>query len=184
MKNLIPKKVFLTKGLGKHKEKLASYEDALRNAGIAPFNLVKTSSIFPPGAELISVEEGLKLIHPGQVVFVVMSENQTDEPKRVISSSVGLAIPKDRSTYGYLSEHHSFGQDEKEAGDYAEFLAAHMLATTMGLSFVPPSTSWKEDKDYYKIKDKILYTTSITQNGVGEKGIWVSTIAAAVFIME
>jgi len=183
MINLIPKKVFLTKGLGKHKEKLASYEDALRKAGIAPYNLVNVSSIFPPGADLISKEEGLKLLSPGQVVFVVMSENQTNEAKRVISSSVGLAIPKDRSTFGYLSEHHSFGEDEKESGDYAEFLAAHMLATTMGLEFVPPNTSWKEEKDYFKIKDKILYTTSITQNGIGEKNTWVTTIAAAVFII-
>jgi arginine decarboxylase len=183
MKNLVPKKVFLTKGIGKHKEKLASFEAALRNAEIASYNLVTTSSIFPPGAELIEKKEGVKELLPGQVLFVVMSENATNEPKRVISASVGLAIPRDRSTYGYLSEHHSFGQDEVEAGDYAEFLAAHMLATTLGSTFIPPDTQWKKEKDYYKIKDKILHTTSITQNGVGEKDLWVSVIAAAVFII-
>ncbi len=178
---LVPKKVFLTKGIGKHKEKLASYEDALRNAGIAPFNLVKTSSIFPPNAELVSLEEGLKRLKHGQITFVVLSENYTNEPERLISASIGLAIPKDRSTYGYISEHHAFGQKEDEAGKYAEFLAVHMLATTLGLDFIPHDPEWKTKDEVYKIKDKILYTTSVTQVGKGEKGIWVTTIAAAVF---
>ncbi len=183
MINLVPKKVFLTKGIGKHKEKLASFEAALRDAGIAAYNIVTTSSIFPPGAKLIDKEDGINELLPGQVLFVVMSENATNEAHRVLSASVGLAIPKDRSTYGYLSEHHSFGQDEAEAGDYAEFLAAHMLATTLGSEFIPPDAKWKQKEDYYKIKDKILHTTSITQTGIGEKDLWVSVIAAAVFII-
>ncbi len=178
----VPKKVFLTKGIGKHSEKLASYEEALRKAGIAPFNLVKTSSIFPPNAELVDIKEGLKNLKPGQITFVVLSENFTNEPERLISASIGLAIPKDRSTYGYISEHHSYGQREDEAGMYAEFLAVHMLATTLGLDFIPKDPDWKKGDDTYKIKDKILYTTSVTQVGKGEKNLWVTTIAAAVFI--
>lgn len=50
---IMPKKVFLTKGVGKHKEQLSSFELALRNAKIANFNLVRVSSIFPPGCKLI-----------------------------------------------------------------------------------------------------------------------------------
>ena len=37
----VPKKIFLTKGVGKHREKLSSFEMALRSAGIAQFNLVR-----------------------------------------------------------------------------------------------------------------------------------------------
>lgn len=120
MNAVIPSRIFLTKGKGQHKEKLASFEQALRTAGIAPYNLVKTSSIFPPYCKLSSKEEGLKLLNPGQIVFIVMSENATDEAHRLISASVGLAIPNDQKHYGYLSEHHGFGQNEKEAGQYAE----------------------------------------------------------------
>jgi len=49
---MIPSSAFITKGVGKHKEKLTSFEMALRNAGIEAFNLVKVSSIFPPNCKL------------------------------------------------------------------------------------------------------------------------------------
>ena len=182
MSAIIPSKVFLTKGKGQHKEKLASFELALRLGGIAPFNLVKVSSIFPPRCKLISKEEGLKLLKPGQVVFLVISECATDEAHRQISSSIGLAIPNDPNRYGYLSEHHCFGQSEKEAGQYVEDLAAYMLATTLGVDF-DISQIWDEDKNFYKISDKIVVRTrNITQTAKGKKGVWTTAFAAAVFI--
>jgi arginine decarboxylase len=182
MDNIVPRRIFLTKGKGQHKEKLASLEQALREAGIAPFNLVKISSIFPPGCRLISKQEGIKLLHPGQIVFLVMSENATDEPHRLISASIGLAIPNDRTRYGYLSEHHSFGQDEQEAGQYAEDLAADMLATTLGKNF-DLSQIWNEDKSLYDLGDGIeVRTQNITQIARGDKGLWTTAFAAAVVV--
>ena len=182
MSEIIPTRMFLTKGKGQHKEKLASFEDALRTAGIAPFNLVKTSSIIPPRCRLISKDEGLKLLKPGQIVFLVMSECATDEAHRLISASVGLAIPNDPNRYGYLSEHHGYGQNEKEAGQYAEDLAAYMLATTLGEEF-DVRQIWDEEKNIYKISDKIVVRTrNITQTAKGKKGLWTTAIAAAIFI--
>ncbi|MCK4756340.1 arginine decarboxylase, pyruvoyl-dependent, partial [candidate division WOR-3 bacterium] len=128
----VPKKIFLTKGVGKHKEKLVSFEAALRNAGIASFNLVRCSSILPPGAPVLSKSKGLHYLSPGEIVYVVMAECSTNEPHRLIASSIGVAIPKDRNQYGYLSEYHSFGETEIKTGDKAEDLAAQMLATTLG----------------------------------------------------
>lgn len=49
----VAKKIFLTKGVGKHRERLSSFELALRNAGIAACNIVRVSSIFPPSCKLI-----------------------------------------------------------------------------------------------------------------------------------
>ena len=182
MSEIIPTRMFLTKGKGQHKEKLASFEEALRTAGIAPFNLVKTSSIIPPRCRLISKDEGLKLLKPGQIVFLVMSECATDEAHRLISASVGLAIPNDPNRYGYLSEHHGYGQNEKEAGQYAEDLAAYMLATTLGEEF-DVRQIWDEEKNIYKISDKIIVRTrNITQTAKGKKGLWTTAIAAAIFI--
>ncbi|MGH8459087.1 MAG: pyruvoyl-dependent arginine decarboxylase, partial [Nevskiales bacterium] len=126
----VPKRIFLTKGVGKHRERLSSFELALRSAGIASCNLVRVSSIFPPHCKLVARSEGLKRLRPGQVTFVVLSENSTREPHRLIAASIGLALPADKSMYGYLSEHHSFGETEDRAGEYAEELAAEMLATT------------------------------------------------------
>ena len=169
----VPRKIFLTKGVGKHREKLSSFEMALRSAGIAQYNLVRVSSIFPPHSKLISPQEGMKLMKPGQVLYVVMSENATNEPHRLVAASVGVAIPKDRSQYGYLSEHHSFGQTEKQAGDYAEDLAASMLATILG---------YDERKDIWRMSDKIVITRQVTQSAIGDRdGLWTSVVAAAVF---
>lgn len=179
---IIPKRIFLTKGKGQHKEKLASLEQALREAGIAPFNLVKISSIFPPGCQLISKQEGINSLSPGQIIFLVMSENATNEPHRFISASVGLAVPNNPNHYGYLSEHHSFGQDEREAGQYAEDLAADMLATTLGKNF-DLNEIWNEEKSLYEIGDGIeVRTQHITQTAQGKKGFWTTAFAAAVVV--
>ncbi len=180
---MMPKKVFLTKGVGKDKEKLTSFEKALRNAGIAQFNLVSISSIFPPGCKLIPKKEGLKLLKPGQILYTVISRNSTNEPHRLITASVGIAIPKDPNQYGYLSEHEGFGETEEKAGDYAEDLAATMLATILGLEFDPES-SYDEKKEIWKMSGQIIKTTNITQSAIGDKnGLWTTVVAAAVFIL-
>ena len=179
---LVPKKIFFTTGVGVHKEKLTSFEMALRDAKIAQHNLVRVSSIFPPHCKLISRGQGLKYLHHGEVVFAVVAENSTKEPHRLLASSIGLAIPADRNTYGYLSEHHSFGQTESAAGDYAEDLAAQMLATVRGVEF-DPDTSYDERKEIWKISGEIYRTLSVTQSAVGDKrGRWTTVVGAAVLI--
>jgi arginine decarboxylase len=181
---MVPKKLFLTKGVGKHKERLTSFELALRDAGIAAQNLVRVSSIFPPHCKLISRKEGLKFLYPGEVVFAVVAENSSREPHRLVASSIGVAIPADRSTYGYLSEHHSFGETDNQAGDYAEELAAEMLATTLNVEF-DPDKSWDEKKEVYRLSNKIVRTANMTQSAIGDrKGLWTTTIAAAILIFE
>jgi len=178
----VPKRMFLTKGVGKHREKLTSFELALRSAGIAACNLVRVSSIFPPRCKLVSRSEGVKQLKPGAVTFCVMSENSTREPHRLIAASIGIAIPSDRNMYGYLSEHHSFGQTEEVAGEYAEELAAEMLATTLGVEF-DPDRSWDEKKEIYRISNKIVRTMNITQSAIGDKrGLWTTVLAAAILL--
>ena len=183
-KSMVPRRLFFTKGVGRHKERLTSFEMALRDAGVASQNLVRVSSIFPPNAKLISRKEGLTYLSPGEVVFAVIAENSTREPHRLVTSSIGVAIPTDRNTYGYLSEHHSFGETEEQAGEYAEELAAEMLATTLDVEF-DPDKSWDEKKEIYKISNKIVRTANVTQSAVGDKrGLWTTTLAAAILIFE
>ncbi len=178
---LVPKSAFVTKGVGKHKEKLTSFEMALRNAKIAEFNLVKVSSIFPANCKLIQRSQGLKKMEAGQIVYLVMSENATNEPNRLVAASAGIAIPKDHSRYGYISEHHSFGQNDTVAGEYAEDLAAYMLATTLGAPF-DPDRSYDEQKDIWEISGHIVKTRNITQSAVGDKNrLWTTVVAAVVF---
>jgi arginine decarboxylase len=179
---MIPKYFFLTKGVGKHKEQLQSFELALRDAGIQFCNLVNVSSIVPPGCEQVPREKGLKMVQPGEITFVVLARNATNEAHRLIVSSIGVAIPSGKNQYGYLSEHHTFGQTDDKAGDYAEDLAATMLATTMGIQF-DPETAWDERKQLFKTTGMIIRTANITQSATGDKnGLWTTVIAAAVFV--
>jgi len=181
---MIPAKVFFVKGVGVNKDRLASFEAALRNAGIEKFNLVNVSSIFPPKCQIVTREHGLKYMHPGQIVFCVLARNDTDEPNRLISAAIGLAVPKNRDNYGYLSEHHAFGEKGEKSGEYAEDLAATMLATTLGVPF-DPEKAWDERKQQYKASGHIFKTTHICQSAEGHKnGLWTSVIAAAVFVTE
>ena len=184
MNNFVPKKMFFTKGVGRHKEYLQSFEMALRDACIAEFNLVTVSSIFPPNCKRVSREEGKKVLSPGQVVFVVMARNATNEPNRLISASIGLAQPSDSNNYGYLSEHHTFGETEQKSGEYAEDLAATMLASTLGLEF-DSNAAWDEREQVYKSSGKIFKTTNITQSAEGHKeGLWTTVVAAAVLVLD
>lgn len=179
---MVPKTCFLTKGKGVHKEKLTSFEMALRDASIAPLNLVRVSSIFPPNCKILSAQEGVKLLRPGQIAFAVMSESSTNEPHRLIAASIGIAIPREKNFFGYLSEHHSYGETEKEAGDYAEDLAAGMLATTLGLDF-DADKSWDANREIYQLSDHIVAARNITQSAVGNKDhLWTTVVAASIFV--
>ena len=174
-------KMFLTKGIGQHREKLVSFELALRDASLAPYNLVRVSSIFPPHCEIIPIDDGIKELKPGQIVHAVISDCASDENHRLIAASVGIAIPRDRNQFGYLSEHHSYGQDHKVAGDYAEDLAAQMLATILGIKF-DPDQSYDERQDLWKLSEEIVRTQNITQTGIGQNGLWTTVLAAAVLL--
>lgn len=178
---MIPQRVFFTKGVGVHKEQLESFEAALRDAGLSPFNLVNVSSIFPPQCKKIFPKDGLKILKPGQIVYWVVSRNATNEPNRLIAASVGCALPSNPDQYGYLSEHHSFGETEKKVGEYAEDLAASMLATTLGIEF-DSNEAWDERRKIYRMSGKFIRTTNVAQSAIGHKnGLWTTVIAAAVF---
>src|SRR3989338_1588420 len=182
MRGFVPDKLFLTKGVGRHREKLQSFEMALRDAGIAQYNLVRVSSIFPPRCKIIPRAKGIELLNAGEVVFCVLYDNATNEPHRLVAASVGLALPKNPDHHGYLSEHKSFGQTEQQAGDYTEDLAAEMLATTLGVPF-EADKSWNDRKNLWTISGEIVKTLNITQSAIGDKnGLWTTVLAGAIFV--
>lgn len=183
-RQFVPKKMFFTKGVGYHRNKLQSFELALRNSGIQVCNLVKVSSIFPPDCRIISRDVGIRLLQPGEVTFVVMAEEATNEPNRLVSATIGLARPKDHQQYGYISEHHGFGQTAKESGDFAEDLAATMLASTLGIE-LDPEVAWDERKNVYNVGTRRFVSRAIAQSARGHKrGLWTTVLACAVMLLE
>ena len=180
---LVPQEVFFTRGVGKHRNKLQSFEMALRRAGIETCNLVRVSSILPPKCRIISRAKGLEQIRPGQVTFVVLAESATDEPSRLVGAGIGLAQPAEGHQYGYISEHHGFGMTEKRIADLVEDMSATMLATTLGIEF-DPETAYDDRKEIYRMSGKIVRTRACVQTAEGDKtGLWTTVVAAAVFLL-
>ena len=178
----VPKKAFITKGVGVHSTKLQSFEDALRDAKIEQYNLVYVSSIFPPQCEFVTVDQGLKESCPGQILHCVMARNQTNEKGRLVGSSIGIARPSDSSMYGYISETHEFGKEERELGDFSEDLASTMLATTLGVDF-DPEKDYDERRDLYFMSGKIVESMSNPCVTKGVKDKWTTVVSAVVFII-
>lgn len=159
---LIPRKVFFTSGVGTHPEYLESFEVALRDAGIEKFNLVTVSSILPPNCEIVSREEGLEELSPGEIVFCVMSRISSNEPGKMLSASVGCALPQKTNRHGYISEYHAYGETAQDVGDHTERLAKSMYST------------WANEVP--------LRTLSFPRSfSVDEHGDWMTVISAAVF---
>ena len=177
----IPNSFFLTNGIGVHRERLTAFELALRDADIEQQNLVSISSILPPSCSEVERQKGAETLQPGEITFAVMARTETDEPGRRIHSSIGLARPSDPSMYGYISEHHGYGMTREQSGDYAEDLAASMLASTLGIEF-DSDTAWNERKRVYETSNLIIGSKSITAYAEGdESGRWTCVVAAAIF---
>jgi arginine decarboxylase len=184
MNKIIPKRMFFTKGIGYHRNQLQSFELALRSAGIEKCNLVYVSSILPPDCQIIPKDSGINQLKAGQITFVVLSRADTNEPNRLISAAIGLARPKNNNQYGYISEHHAFGEIMKKSADFAEDLAATMLASTLGIE-MDPNVAWDERKQAYKVGNKLFVSRSIAQSARGHKdGLWTTVVAAAVMLLD
>ena len=181
---LVPKRFFLTRGIGYHKDKLGSFEMALRDAGIEVCNLVSVSSILPPECEEIPAEEGIRELKScaGAITFCVLSRLESDEPHRLLSAAVGIAKPMDPRQYGYLSEYHPFGKTDAECGDYAEDLAAEMYASARGFE-IDVDKAYLEAEDLWLIGGERVKTYHISVDASPQPGSWCSVLAAAVFLI-
>ena len=184
MAPMVPSRIFFTRGVGKHRHNLESFEAALRNAGIAQANLVKVSSIHPPGCKIISRRAGLAKLVPGQITYCVMAEACTNEPNRLVSAGIGLAIPAKGDQFGYISEHHGYGMTERKTADFVEDMAASMLATTLGIEF-DPDLDYDERREVYRMSGQIVRTRAVVQTAEGDKnGKWTTVVAAAIFLFD
>ena len=112
-----------------------------------------------------------------------MARADTNEHGRLVASSVGIAIPKDKSKWGYLSEVHGHGMNQQQAADMSEDLAAGMLGTTLGFE-VDPDKAWSEKEQVYQSSGLIIRTSNITQTASGQQNLWTTVVAIAMFIFD
>ncbi len=179
----VPKAVFFVKGKGFHRSKLGSFEQALRDACIGKYNLIKVSSILPPNCIEVSKKKGLAQLRDGQVIYTVLSRANSNEYNRIAIASIGVAKPTEQGICGYLAEYHAFGVKPEKVGEFAEDLATEMLATTLNIPF-NSEANYDEKQEIFKINSKIIETKNITEYAtVRDENEWLTVIAAAVFIV-
>jgi arginine decarboxylase len=179
---LVPKAVFLTKGVGVHSERLNSFEEALRDARISSINLVTVSSIVPPYCQLLDIEEGLKLLSPGQLTFSVISKCDCNEEGRLMSAAVAILLPDNPDDYGYISEFHSHGMEAEEVEDWVCDQAAELYASAKGLK-INWKRAWSPIDEKYTLAERSFSPKYVVSMASGKKDKWVTTVAAAVFIL-
>lgn len=79
---------------------LSAFDSALMKVGLADYNLLKVSSIFPPGAQLV---DGVDL-PAGSVVPCVYTSFVLEARKEKIAAAISLGIPKDTGKAGVVME--------------------------------------------------------------------------------
>ncbi len=179
---LVPRAVFLTKGVGVHSERLNSFEEALRDARISSLNLVTVSSIVPPRCRLLDIEEGLKQLSAGQLTFTVMSRCDSDEEGRLMAAAVAILLPENPEDYGYISEFHGYGMEVEEVEDWVCDQAAELYASAKGLK-INWKRAWSPEDEKYTLAERSFSPKYVVSMARGKKGKWVTNVAAAVFIL-
>lgn len=105
----IPNKFYLVAGASEGMTPLNAFDNALVDAGIGNTNLVKMSSILPPGCTKIKpVKLPLGALVP--VAYASKVSSQSDE---IISAAVAVAIPMDKKKNGLIMEYSAAGHKEE-----------------------------------------------------------------------
>jgi arginine decarboxylase len=131
-----PTRLFFASGIGTHETERAAIQRAMREAGVADCNLVKTSSVIPPGCEILSRMRGLRMLRAGSIVHAVIAEGQTSEPYQRITPAICWAQPEDPGLPGYMTEieeDHARGRSTQSATDEAGEALITIIGETLGV---------------------------------------------------
>ena len=105
---LTPQKYFLVAGNADDIAPLSAFDKALLASGIGNTNLIKVSSILPPGAAKIEIP----IIPPGSILPVAYASITSNIPDELIAAAVAVAIPQDNSLPGVIMEYSTRGHSE------------------------------------------------------------------------
>ena len=98
-----PTKFFLVSGLSEGFSLLNAFDGALMASGVGDTNLVRMSSILPPGCE--EIKPPPVPMPQGALVPTAYASLYSDVPGEVISAAVAIGIPKDVNLAGLIMEY-------------------------------------------------------------------------------
>lgn len=119
-----PTRYFMAHGSAEGVTELNAFDAALLRAGVGDTNLVRVSSILPPGCEEIEPPP----LPPGALVPAAYASVTSSVPGEVITAAVAVALPEDEARPGLIMEHHGRApraRVEEEARRMAEAGMAH-----------------------------------------------------------
>ncbi len=98
-----PTKFFLVSGSSEGFSLLNAFDGALLASGVGDTNLVKMSSILPPGCQ--EIKPPPVPMPQGALVPTAYASLSCDVPGEVISAAVAIGIPKDSNRAGLIMEY-------------------------------------------------------------------------------
>lgn len=113
----------VARGIGRGPTTLAAFDAALRAAGIANFNLLRLSSVIPPGSQVRTLREGERCHLEGgwgDRLYVVIAEQRVSEPGVEAWAGIGWVQQAD-TLKGLFVEHEGNGEDSVR-GDITDSL--------------------------------------------------------------
>lgn len=100
----LPRTLFLVSGSAEGGSSLNAFDNALLDAGIGDLNLIKVSSIAPPGIEVVNPYR----IAPGTLVPVVYTSRISHQAGESIACSIAVGLAKDEGS-GLVMEYSGTG---------------------------------------------------------------------------
>lgn len=109
----LAEKFYVGHGRGYGKTRLVAFDDALLDAGVGNYNLVRLSSILPYQA---IDNQQLKIDLPlGSLLPIAYAEITSDDADVNAVAAVAIGIPKDKTKCCVIMEHEALGETEPEA---------------------------------------------------------------------
>lgn len=98
----------LVRGAAEGRTRLNAFDRALLQAGVGDTNLIRMSSILPPGAQQVNVQD----IHlpKGGLVPLAYASIDAMTPGRMISSAIAVGVPEDPEESGVIMEFEDHGE--------------------------------------------------------------------------
>jgi arginine decarboxylase len=103
----------VSRGVGTGPTRLAAFDQALRSAGVADFNLVRISSVIPPGSTVLEtagrdqVEGG-----HGDLLYCVYADAYSSIPGEAAWAGLTWAQHEDGSGAGLFAEHSGWSEGD------------------------------------------------------------------------
>lgn len=97
--------IVLSHGLGRGPTELAAFDAALRNAGVANYNLLCLSSVIPPGSRIERGRWATPSVHWGRRLYVVLSQARCAQLGETVHAGIGW-VQDETGGHGLFVELH------------------------------------------------------------------------------